>query len=91
MATKAIPEGYHSVTPHLIINGAAGAIDFYKQAFGATELMRMQRPDGKMVMQRARSAIPQSCWRTSIRRWISQPAIFGRSGREPDGVCRTGR
>jgi len=48
MATKAIPDGYHSVTPYLIITGAADAIDFYKRAFGATELMRMPRPDGKI-------------------------------------------
>ncbi len=38
---KPIPEGYHSVTPYLIINGAAEAIEFYKKAFGATELFRM--------------------------------------------------
>ncbi|HSE30456.1 MAG TPA: VOC family protein [Pyrinomonadaceae bacterium] len=38
---KPIPEGYHSVTPYLVINGAASAIDFYKKAFGATELFRM--------------------------------------------------
>src|ERR1700716_2387136 len=46
-ATKPIPDGYHSVTPYLIIKGAAEAIDFYKQAFGATELFRMPKPDGK--------------------------------------------
>ena len=39
---KPIPEGYHSVTPYLIIKGAADAIDFYKKAFGATELFRME-------------------------------------------------
>ena len=39
---KPIPEGYHSVTPYLIINGAAEAIEFYKKAFGATELFRME-------------------------------------------------
>jgi len=38
---KPIPEGYHSVTPYLIIDGASAAIDFYKKAFGATELFRM--------------------------------------------------
>lgn len=43
---KPIPEGYHSVTPYLIVKGAAGAIEFYKKAFGATELMRMAQPDG---------------------------------------------
>jgi PhnB protein len=48
MATKSIPAGYHSVTPYLIIKGAAAAIDFYKRAFGATELMRMESPDGRI-------------------------------------------
>src|SRR2546429_6560256 len=48
MAVKPIPEGYHSVTPHLIINGAADAIEFYKKAFGATELFRFPAPDGKI-------------------------------------------
>src|SRR5688572_28543173 len=43
---KPIPEGYHSVTPYLIIKGAAGAIEFYKKAFGATELLRIPGPDG---------------------------------------------
>jgi len=38
---KPIPEGYHSVTPYLIISGAAEAIEFYKKAFGAIELFRM--------------------------------------------------
>ena len=45
---KPIPEGYHSVTPYLIIKGAAEAIEFYKKAFGATELFRMPQPDGKI-------------------------------------------
>ena len=50
MATtvKPIPDGYHTVTPYLIIKGAAGAIEFYKKAFGATELFRMTQPDGRV-------------------------------------------
>lgn len=48
MAVKPIPEGYHSVTPYLIIKGAADAIEFYKKAFGATELFRFPSPDGKV-------------------------------------------
>ena len=50
MANKAkpIPDGYHSVTPYLIINGCAAAIEFYKEAFGAVELFRMPQPDGKI-------------------------------------------
>jgi PhnB protein len=39
---KPIPEGYHSVTPYLIIDGASDAIDYYKKAFNATELFRME-------------------------------------------------
>jgi PhnB protein len=38
---KPIPDGYHSVTPYLIVDGGAAAIDYYKKAFGATELFRM--------------------------------------------------
>jgi PhnB protein len=41
-----IPEGYHSITPYLIVKGGARAIDFYKRAFGATELFRMDGPNG---------------------------------------------
>ena len=43
-----VPKGYHTVTPYLIIDGAAKAIDFYKKAFGATEIMRMQGAEGKI-------------------------------------------
>ena len=48
MAVKAIPAGYNTVTPYLIIKDAARAIDFYKQAFGATELMRFPDPSGRI-------------------------------------------
>jgi PhnB protein len=44
---KPIPDGYHSVTPYLIVKGGAAAIDFYKKAFGATELFRMDH-EGKV-------------------------------------------
>jgi len=43
-----IPQGYNSVTPYLIINGAAKAIDYYKKVFGATEVCRMDAPGGKV-------------------------------------------
>jgi PhnB protein len=49
MAVKPIPDGYHTVTPYLIIKGAAAALDFYKKAFGAVELMRMPGPDGSVA------------------------------------------
>ncbi|MDB5936326.1 MAG: glyoxalase [Massilia sp.] len=48
-AVRPIPEGMHSVTPHLVCGGAADAIAFYKQAFGAVERGRMPGPDGKLM------------------------------------------
>ena len=47
-AVKAIPEGYHSVTPYLIFSGASDAIAFYKRALGAEEVMRMADPGGRI-------------------------------------------
>ena len=46
-----IPQGMHSVTPHLVCAGAAKAIEFYKQAFGATELSRFTPPNGLIVAE----------------------------------------
>ena len=48
MAVKPIPEGYHSITPYLIVDGAARAIEFYEKAFGAEEKFRMPQPDGRI-------------------------------------------
>ncbi|AXK38156.1 VOC family protein [Crenobacter cavernae] len=48
MAVKPVPDGYHTVTPYLAILNAAAAIDFYKQAFGAVEAMRVDAPGGKV-------------------------------------------
>jgi PhnB protein len=46
---KPIPEGYHTVTPYLVVRDGARAIEFYKKAFGAQELFRMPGPDGKIA------------------------------------------
>jgi PhnB protein len=48
-ASKPVPDGMHTVTPHLVCDGAAAAIQFYKKAFGATELMRVPGPGGKLI------------------------------------------
>lgn len=45
---KPVPEGFHSATPHLSIEGAAAAIEYYAKAFGARELMRHADPDGRI-------------------------------------------
>jgi PhnB protein len=49
MTVKPIPEGYHTVTPYLIVKGAAQALDFYQRAFGAQESVRMPGPEGKIM------------------------------------------
>ena len=49
MAVKAIPEGYHSLTPYRTVRDAARAIEFYKNAFGATDRGTMKGPDGKVM------------------------------------------
>lgn len=48
MTTQPIPGDYHAVTPYLLIKGAAEAVEFYKRAFGATELLKVALPDGKI-------------------------------------------
>ena len=49
MAVKPIPDGYHSITPYLIVADGAGAIAFYQQAFEAKVRMRLPRPDGRIA------------------------------------------
>ena len=46
---KRIPDGFHTVTPSICVRNASGAIEFYKQALGATELSRMKSPDGRVM------------------------------------------
>lgn len=45
---KAIPEGYHSITPYLVVKGAAKALDWYKENLGAEEIFRMDGPNGSI-------------------------------------------
>ncbi|MGH7527216.1 MAG: VOC family protein, partial [Gemmatimonadales bacterium] len=50
MAKKQIvPQGYHTVTPMIVVNDAAKALEFYKKAFGAEETLRMPGPDGRII------------------------------------------
>jgi PhnB protein len=49
MSVPPIPEGYHTVTPYLIVKGAARAIEFYEKAFGARELYRLDGPGGQVM------------------------------------------
>lgn len=49
MAVKQIPDGYHSVQPYLMFDGATEAMEFYKNAFGATECLCMKLPNGRIA------------------------------------------
>jgi PhnB protein len=49
LAVKPVPEGYAALTPYLIVKGAAEALDWYKNALGAEEIMRMPGPDGRLM------------------------------------------
>ncbi|MBW3599715.1 MAG: VOC family protein [Planctomycetes bacterium] len=48
MTAKPVPDGYHTATPYIVVHDAAEAIEFYKRAFGAVELMRLADPSGKI-------------------------------------------
>jgi PhnB protein len=48
--TKSIPDGFHTITPHLVVSDAGAAIEFYKKALGAQVIEQMTMPDGKSVM-----------------------------------------
>ena len=64
-----IPAGYAGVTSYLIIRDAAAAIDYYKKAFGATELMRFPGPDGKIGHAELKIGGGISCLPTSRPKW----------------------
>ena len=53
MAVKRVPDGFHRVTPHLVVRDAPKMIEFYKKAFGAIELNRAPGPDGKTILHAA--------------------------------------
>jgi PhnB protein len=48
MPVQPVPDGYHTVTPYLIVDGAAAAVEYYRKAFGASELLRMPDPQGRI-------------------------------------------
>ena len=57
MSVKPIPEGFHTLSPHIVVDDGNAAIDFYKKAFGAEEKGRMTGPDGKSIIMLARGRL----------------------------------
>lgn len=76
MVVKSIPEGYHTITPFITVQGAAQLIDFLKQVFAATEIERMTNPDG--TVKHAEVRIGDSVLMISEARgeWKPMPAAF---------------
>jgi uncharacterized glyoxalase superfamily protein PhnB len=81
-----IPAGQHTITPHLVINGAAEAIEFYKKAFGAKEIRRMPMPgpDGKMKLGHAELEIGDS--RLFLADEFPEQGITGPAGNSPVSI-----
>jgi uncharacterized glyoxalase superfamily protein PhnB len=100
---KAVPEGYHTVTPFLVVQDATKAIEFYKQAFGAREVMRFDAPGGRIVHAQIKIGdsnlmmSDESPWRThtedlsddEIRRRGQEFFLPSRSSTMPRFVCAT--
>lgn len=78
---KPIPDGFRTITPHLVLRDADAAIAFYKKAFGAEELTRMPGPDGKLVMHAAikiGDSIVMLCDEfPGMKRWVAPPSLNG--------------
>ncbi len=77
---RAIPEGYHTVTPHLVVRGAERAMEFYKKAFGAEERGRMLGPGGLLVHAELRigdSVIMLCDEFPGMERWLAPESLKG--------------
>jgi PhnB protein len=76
MPTKPIPDAYRTATPYIIVNGASRAIEFYKAAFSATELVRLADPTGKVMHAEIRIGNTTLAALEKPRRWqINSTAI----------------
>src|SRR5215831_19177363 len=76
MAVKPIPEGYHAVTPYLIVDGAAKLINFLKTTFGATELFSMPAPGGKVGHAEIKIGDSNIMIADSSAEWTPRPTML---------------
>lgn len=75
-----VPEGYSTITPHLVIDGAADAIEFYVKAFGAEEISRMPGPDGRLMHAEIRIVDSRVMLVDTFPQWGSKsPRVLGGS------------
>jgi PhnB protein len=73
---KPIPDNYHRVTPYLVVDGAAKAIDFYKKAFGAEEKLRMPGPDAKIAHAEVRIGDSMVMMSDEMPPMPGQPGVY---------------
>ena len=88
MAIKPIPEGYHTVTPYLTVEGAAKLIDFLKQAFEAKEILCMTRPDGIIGHAEVRIGDSIVMLSEACGEWQPMPAMLHLYVEDVDAVYR---
>jgi PhnB protein len=88
MVAKSIPAGYHTVTPYLVVPGAAGVIDFVKAAFGAQELKRDARPDGTIRHAEVKIGDSVVMLGEATEEWSAMPAMLHLYVEDVDRVYR---
>ena len=77
MSVKPIPDGFHSVTPYLVVPGLARVIDFLKQAFGAVETQpRMELPDGRIMHAEVRIVDSHIMMGEPVGEFQPMPSMF---------------
>ena len=79
-SVRAIPEGFHTVTPHLVVRGAARTIEFYKKAFGGQEISRSPGPGGLLMHAEVRigdSAVMLCDEFPQMERWVAPDSLKG--------------
>ena len=86
MAVNPIPEGYHTVTPYLIVEGAAGLLDFAKSAFGAEERFRMDAPDGSIGHAEVMIGDSIVMLADAGEEWPAMPALIYLYGEDCDAM-----
>ena len=81
MAVNPVPDGYHTVTPYLVVRDASAALDFYAKAFGAKELMRMHGPGGSVAHAEMRIGDSNIMLADENPDWgLTSPQTLGGSG-----------
>jgi uncharacterized glyoxalase superfamily protein PhnB len=76
MAAKPIPDGYHTVTPYLVVPDVAAELDFLERAFGAEVTFKMQGPDGSVSHAEARVGTSMVMLGGSSERWAPMPCML---------------